>query len=67
MAIATIDRITSGRHVVAIERTAVDAETAALGRVYRWRCSCDRGCKWKASERNVRWGANRHIDLAEAG
>lgn len=33
---------------------------------YRWRCACSptRGCGWKHSLNNVRWGANRHLRLS---
>lgn len=59
-----IDRIVSGHHRLEIEVMAVDHEHSVNGLVFRWRCSCKRGCRWKWSHPNVRWGANRHLKLA---
>ena len=58
-------------HAIAIEvdlRQAVDNHGATYTTAetrYRWRCACSpaRGCGWKHSLANVRWGANRHLRL----
>lgn len=57
-------------HVVRIEHQGVDA-IDSFGESYhtamsqhRWRCSCGKGCEWKHSINNVRWGARRHQQIA---
>jgi hypothetical protein len=57
-------------HTVTVEHQWIDAvdnfgeayHTAASR--HRWRCPCGKGCHWKHSLANVRWGARRHEHLA---